>query len=485
MVFSSYIFVLLFLPVTVTGYFVLSRIFPQSQIVLGYLTLMSLVFYSYNNIRYVPVIVSSILVNWIVSRLFYKNLPISEKCVLLLGLLFDIGLIFYFKYTDFFLENMNALFHRSYELKEIVLPLGISFFTFQQISFLVDSYRKETASYHFWEYATFVSFFPQLVAGPIVLHDEMIPQFRDFSKRKCSPDNLVIGIQMFTFGLFKKVLIADTFAKAVSWGFTNFDAATAADFIVVMLSYTFQIYFDFSGYSDMATGIARMLNIHLPINFDSPYQSYSIREFWRRWHITLTRFLTKYIYIPLGGNRKGAVRTCINILIVFAISGLWHGANWTFILWGLLHGFFSVTERLTDKFYQKINPVLQWLYTFGVINMLWLLFRSDSVGQWLMMLKRILLFGNTNISDGLLSCFALREYQAVFEALHLSDYYYALRGFGFGILLLFAIVCCLGFPNNYRRDYRISLATMLLTSVVMMWCVFSLNTESVFIYFNF
>ena len=485
MVFSSYIFVLLFLPVTVTGFFLLSCIFPQNQIVLGYLTLMSLIFYGYNNICYVPVIVSSILVNWAVSRLFYKNLPVSGKCILLLGLLFDIGLIFYFKYTNFFLENMNALFRRSYELKEIVLPLGISFFTFQQISFLVDSYRKETAGYHFLEYTTFVSFFPQLVAGPIVMHDEMIPQFRDVSKRKYNPDNLVVGIQMFTFGLFKKVLLADTFAKAVAWGFTNFETATAGDFIVVMLSYTFQIYFDFSGYSDMATGIARMLNIELPINFDSPYQSYSTREFWRRWHITLTRFLTRYVYIPLGGNRKGANRTNANILIVFAISGLWHGANWTFVLWGILHGIFNVAERLIDKYYAKVNPVLQWIYTFGVVNVLWLLFRSESVEQWTIMLKRIVLFGDTNISDGMLSCFALPEYSLGFRILHLQKYYNAVRGCGMLLLLLFAVVCCLGFPNNFRRRYRASIATMMLSGMIMIWCLFSMSSESVFIYFNF
>ena len=194
-------------------------------------------------------------------------------------------------------------------------------------------------------YASFVTFFPQLIAGPIVTHDELIPQFIDEKKKRINWDNIAKGIYIFTIGMFKKVILADTFGNAVNWGFQNIAELDTSNALIVMLAYTMQIYFDFSGYCDMALGIGKMLNIELPLNFNSPYKALRITEFWDRWHITLTRFLTKYVYIPLGGNRRGRLRTYFNILIVFLISGIWHGANWTFILWGGVHGVFVILTR--------------------------------------------------------------------------------------------------------------------------------------------
>lgn len=232
---------------------------------------------------------------------------------------------------DFFIENINSIFNASFELKNLLLPLGISFFTFQQLSFVIDNYKENIKEYSFRQYALFVVFFPQLIAGPIVLNNETIPQFEDKDKKKLSYENFAKGLMAFAFGLAKKVLIADSLENIVNYGFYNISGLGATNAIFVMLSYTMQIYFDFSGYCDMATGIAKMFNIDLPINFNSTYKSLSVTEFWKRWHITLSKFLRTYIYFPLGGNRKGTIRTYINLFIVFLVSGLWHGANYTFI----------------------------------------------------------------------------------------------------------------------------------------------------------
>lgn len=230
------------------------------------------------------------------------------------------------------------------------------------------------------------------MAGPIVLHDEMISFFQDTSAKKVNIENLDRGIMMFVLGLFKKVLIADVFGEMVTWGFGHIDIATSMDLILVMLAYTFQIYFDFSGYSDMASGIALMFNFRLPINFNSPYKAYSIADFWKRWHMTLTRFLHTYIYLPLGGNRKGKIRTYINTLIVFGVSSIWHGANYTFILWGFFHGIAQCMNRFFKGQYDAWNPVIQCGITFIFLNFTWLLFRADSVRQWKGLCKKLFLF---------------------------------------------------------------------------------------------
>lgn len=260
----------------------------------------------------------------------------------------------------------------------MVLPLAISFFTFQQIAFLVDTYKGETREYHFLNYALFISFFPQLIAGPIVHHQEMMPQFKRNENNQFDTANTVKGIFIFIIGLFKKVVIADTLAI---WAIKGFDQATSLTFIegwITSLSYTFQLYFDFSGYSDMAIGLALLFHIKLPVNFHSPYKALNIQDFWKRWHMTLGRFLTKYLYIPLGGNQKGRVHTYINLLIVFVISGLWHGAGWTFVFWGFLHGLAAVVHRIWRDMGYKMNKFLAWFLTFQFVNVAWIFFRAKS-----------------------------------------------------------------------------------------------------------
>lgn len=281
------------------------------------------------------------------------------------------------------------------------------------------------------------------------------------------------------------MILADTFSQAVNWGYTNMDAATSMDWILIMLFYTFQIYFDFSGYTDMAVGVSCMLNIELPINFNSPYKALSIRDFWKRWHMTLTGFLTKYIYIPLGGNRKGTIRTYLNILIVFLVSGIWHGANWTFILWGVLHGILSVLDRAFEKFSKKLIEPVRWMATFLAVNCLWMLFRSDSIAQWHQILYNILTFQDTSVSDGLIQVFVLPETRFINTLLHLNAVNSSVRGFSMLLFMCSALFLCLVPENNYQSREKNNAFTMFLAAIAFVWGFLCLSSESVFVYFNF
>lgn len=394
MLFNSYEFIFIFLPITFFLYFYLNnkRLTQASK---GFLVFSSLFFYSWWNILYLPLILASMLFNYIIGGILANNKKntnkeFTRKGVLTFGILANIGLLAYFKYADFFLENINLLTSNNLDLLNLALPLAISFYTFQQIAYLVDSYRKETTEYDFLNYAVFVTFFPQLIAGPIVHHSEMMPQFAKTKNKVINYKNIALGLFIFSIGLFKKVVIADTFAV---WATAGFDIATSLNLFeawVTSLSYTFQLYFDFSGYTDMAIGIALLFNIKLPINFNSPYKATSIQDFWRRWHITLSRFLKDYIYIPLGGNKKSKTRTYTNLMATFIIGGLWHGAAWTFVLWGFLHGFALVIHRLWSHLGFKLWTWLSWLITFNFINISWVFFRANEWKDAVKVLKGML-----------------------------------------------------------------------------------------------
>lgn len=375
--------------------------------------------------------------------------------MLAFGILINIAVILYFKYANFILTNIGTITHQDFVLKNIVLPLGISFFTFQQISYLTDSYHGNTKQYSWLEYTVFVCFFPQLVAGPIVLHNEIIPQLRDQTKQVPDYKNIAKGIMILNLGLLKKVVIADTFNQPVAWGFNNYLNASSGELLIVMLAYTFQIYFDFSGYSDMAVGAAKILNIDIPVNFNSPYKACSIKEFWKKWHISLTVFLTKYVYIPLGGH-NGTLQTCMNIMAVFLLSGIWHGANWTFILWGCLHGMLRIIDLILDKRNLKIHTVFRWLGTFLAVNVLWLLFRAQSVSQWIYIVKRICCL-NMSVCREFMDLFKNSEIREIFSLIRFSFIYDNLSGFAMFFILIFSLVLCLCCENNYNRDYKINL----------------------------
>lgn len=440
---------------------------------------MSLWFYGYFNYYYLLVILSSIIVNYIVAKKDKNN-----KKWLISGLVFNIGMLFVFKYFDFFLSNVNAIFKTGFNMFHIALPLGISFFTFQQISYIVDSYKGQTDKDSLLDYAVYITFFPQLVAGPIVTHDELIVQIKDKSKHKVDFDNIAKGLMIFTIGLFKKVIVADLFGNLVDFGFSDLEALSTLDTLLVIFSYTMQIYFDFSAYSDMAIGIGKMFNFTLPVNFNSPYKALSVPDFWKRWHITLTRFLTKYVYIPLGGNRKGTVRTYVNIMIVFLISGLWHGAAWTFVLWGGLHGLFQVLTKMFQKGYDKLHKVLQWIFTFAFLNATWIIFRAESLSNLKVIVNR-LLSGEMTLSNELGGNISLVGFDFFKE---MTSLYFKIKYIkGFDMILFYGLtfIAILGFKNVHEREYKFNVINIITTVTLLVWCILSMSGVMKFIYFNF
>ena len=475
MVFSSYVFILAFLPVVLSVYYALSRL-KNGIYQRLFLIAASLFFYGYYNTRYLILIAASIAVNYGIARAIQRHRARAGRLLLVIGILFNVGLIGYFKYYDFFVENINAVFGCSFALRHLLLPLGISFFTFQQLSFLISVWRGEEKVERFRDYCIFVTFFPQLVAGPIVLYSEMIPQFKDERRRFFNPDHFASGIWLFSVGLFKKAVIADTLALFADNGFGMTNLGLAAGWITA-LSYTLQIYFDFSGYSDMAVGLGRMFNIDIPFNFRSPYRSESISEFWRRWHITLGRALSTYVYKPLGGNRRGLFRTCVNLFLTFLVSGLWHGAAWTFVLWGALHGLFVVAERILDKPLQKIPKPVRVCGTFLVVTALWVLFRADGFGQALEVWRGMVAFGDPAISqlDTIVGTAAYIDFPLALDCVYILV---------LEAVLLFVVFRC---PNSSDLLDRFtpSRKTMIAAAVLFTVALLCLARESVFIYFNF
>ena len=483
MLFNSYIFILLFLPLTFIGYFLFNK-YQKYKLAKLYLLIASLIFYSYLTPKYLIIIVSSILVNYILN---YFLLKYDNKKVRLLlfifGLLFNIGIIFYYKYFNFFMENLVKVFKLDFNFKNIILPLGISFFTFQQLSYLIDSYRKEVPKYSLLDYSLFVCFFPQLIAGPIVLHSEIIPQFADIENKKINYLNISKGLKAFVLGLAKKVLIADVFGIVVDYVYGINLATNATNLIIAMFAYTIQIYFDFSGYCDMATGLGLLFNIEMPINFNSPYKALNISDFWKRWHITLTRFFTTYIYIPLGGNRKGKFRMYLNTLIVFLVSGLWHGASWGFIFWGFLHGIAVILNKIFKEKIEQVNPVFMWIITFLFINLTWIFFRAGSFSYGLQFIKQILSFDFGSIDPEILKAFNTPILGLIISALNLIRY----NNIPLILYFSFVLYAILNMKNTNEKlkNFKPSITDAILTGFLFFICIISLSGISKFLYFNF
>ncbi len=484
MLFNSYIFIFLFLPLALALYFGLNY-FKKYNLAMVSLLLMSMWFYGYFNKKYLVLLISSIVINWLVSKAMHKLKP--KKLFLILGLVFNVGLIFYFKYYGFFISNINHIFSTSIPILKILLPLGISFFTFQQISYIVDSYKEKTKNYTFLQYALFVSYFPQLVAGPIVLHDELIPQFTDVSKKTFNSNNFANGLYVLAIGLFKKIIVADSFGIIVDSIYAgNIAETTSITFWVAAISYTFQIYFDFSGYSDMAIGLGKMFNFELPINFNSPYKATSIPEFWTRWHITLSRFLREYIYYPLGGNRKGTLRTFINIFIVFIVSGVWHGANWTFIIWGMLHGIANIFDRVTATFKAKLPKHLNWATTFLFLNLTWVIFRSEDIKQALFILKKMVFFDSIHLNSDFLQSYVMPKIGFITSLFNMNDAFITICSLLlFVILFVFSTLCVLKLSNIHEKPFVPTRTKCFITSILYFICIMSFSSVTKFLYFNF
>ena len=482
MQFNSYIFVLCFLPICVCGYWLINKI--SYKMADYFLILMSLMFYGYTNIRYIEILGVSIAINYIAYRWIRKSEK-YKKYIFCGAIGCNVLILVYFKYLNFFMENLNAIFKTDYNFISIFLPLGISFFTFQQIGFLNDVYQNKIKEVPLSDYFLFMMYFPKISQGPITPYGEIMEQFHDKKKRKIDYNHITKGIQMFTIGLFKKLILGDTFGLAVAWGFSNVAVASAMDMILVGIFYTFQIYFDFSGYSDMANGISYMFNIELPMNFNSPYKASSILDFWRRWHISLTKFLRTYIYFPLGGSKKGNIRTYLNTMIVFGVSGLWHGANWTFVLWGLLHGLASCLNRIFKEKYEKFHVVFQWGLTFIFLNVTWLLFRAENIQQFMGIVNKIVRLENLNISQGLISCFDLVEIRFWLETTGLVHIISKINGFYIWMFIGLAFSVCLNMENAQKKLYKNSFVSAIVCVFMLSWCIISLGNVTGFLYFGF
>lgn len=485
MLFNSLEFIILFLPIVFVGYFLLNKT-KKYTLSIAWLVVASLFFYSWWNPKYLLLILFSMIFNYLIGILIKKSKPVSHrKSFLILGILGNVGLLGYYKYADFFITNVNSLFNSNIPLLQLILPLAISFFTFQQIAYLVDTYRNETKEYSFATYSLFVTFFPQLIAGPIVHHKEMMPQFASDENKSIKMDNIAKGLFIFLIGLTKKVALADTFAVWANDGFQNYEALTSAEAWITSLSYTFQLYFDFSGYCDMAIGIALLFNIKLPVNFFSPYKSTTIQEFWRYWHTTLSKFLTQYIYIPLGGNRKGENRTYIHIFIIFAISGIWHGAGWTFVIWGILHGLASIVYRAWSKFDIRLPKILAWFITFMFVNATWVYFRSESVAQAHVILKKMIHIEQIDIMQLLSKPLPFptgKSFSYIWVTLDNPKLVI--------MFILISLIVVLFTKNSIEllRDFKpnfVSLVWVQLCILFVLGSIFFLHKNSEFLYFNF
>lgn len=446
------------MPIVVVLYFFLQK---RSQTISKYfLILSSLFYYSYWNWKYLWVILLSVLFNFLIGRKLHKS---PKKSILSFGVIANLSFLAYFKYFNFFIDNLNYITRSDLQFGKIALPLAISFFTFQQIAYIVDIYRNNNIKYKLIDYSLFVVFFPQLIAGPIVHHKDLAPQFKG-KNIAFNWDNLYFGFSIFVIGLTKKMLIADNLSKYVANVYDKkVQLFSFYESWVATLSYTFQLYFDFSGYSDMAIGIALMLGIHLPLNFDSPYKSKNIIEFWRKWHITLSSFLRDYLYIPLGGNRNGKLRKNVNLLTTMLLGGLWHGAGWNFIIWGALHGLYLVINNFWRQIYKgnsKLYTLCSVSLTFLVTIFAWVFFRAKTFDQAINIL-------NSMTRD--------------FSGLHLGSEIY--------ILFLVALITFLA-PNTqeiqkFKKSKFHFIITLICSLLSFYLLLFNSNQVHEFLYYDF
>ncbi len=394
MLFNSYAFIFLFLPIVLAGYFALGRLGNLAPVI--WQALASLAFYSVTNWQFVLLLLASVAFNYVIGLLLIsKRLrAVPRFAVLTIGVAGDLLVLGTFKYAGFLAANLNAMFSTGFAVN-ILLPVGISFYTFTQIAFLVDAYRGEVSRYALPHYALFVTYFPHLIAGPILHHKDMIPQFERAAAKRPDPHLILCGLIIFAIGLFKKTCLADGIQPLVTLAFgpnaPSFDQAW-----IGALAYTFQLYFDFSGYSDMAIGISLMFGIFLPLNFNSPYKATSIIDFWRRWHMSLSQFLRDYLYIPLGGNRHGRTLRYVNLMITMLLGGLWHGAAWTFVAWGALHGAYLCINHAWSNYGPTVAPrfarpanIAAFILTFLSAVVAWVLFRADSMSSAMYVLSRM------------------------------------------------------------------------------------------------
>jgi alginate O-acetyltransferase complex protein AlgI len=495
MLFNSYEFIFVFLPISFFVYFYLNnkRLTTASK---SWLVFTSLFFYSWWNVVYLPLILVSILFNYAITNTMLeyddsKKKYFSKKSLLQIGLLFNVGLLVYFKYMDFFISNTNSVLGSDIGLLHLALPLAISFFTLQQIAYLIDSYEGLVKEKNFLDYTIFVTFFPQLIAGPIVHHKEMMPQFASAKNKVKNYNNIALGVFIFSIGLFKKVVIADTFAV---WATAGFDTATTLNLFeawATSISYTFQLYFDFSGYTDMAIGAALLFNIKLPQNFNSPYKATGMIDFWQRWHITLSSFITTYIYTPIVRSFKKLTfhKAMFATFLTFFIAGLWHGASWMFIIFGSLHGIGLVVnqywKKATKKAKIKTNKVLAWFITFNFVNITFIFFRAKEWDDAIKVLSSMFSLDNIvlpEIAEN--SLIFLTQYGVSFSSYYLTNINGSKQtiiaiAFGFLVVLLFKS------SKELLSSFKPSVFNIIMISALLAFGIMNISKFSEFLYFNF
>lgn len=485
MLFNSYLFIILFLPITIFGYYLLgTHKINGDKYSKIWLVLASLIFYGHWNISFLPIIIGSICFNFIiVENILQASNKLHKKVFFQIGLFFNLGLLGYFKYKNFFFENINWISGTDIHFEHIVLPLGISFFTLQQIAYLVDVYEGIATKVNFLKYTLFVSFFPQLIAGPIVHYKEVMPQFEGSTQKKFSPNNFSLGIFVFVIGLSKKVLLADTFSGWANLGFNETSEFHFFHAWATSLSYTFQLYFDFSGYSDMAIGLGYMFNIKLPKNFNSPFLARNIIDFWTKWHITLSQFITTYIFTPILRSfpKFNFTNSMISIFITMSIAGLWHGAAWTFVLYGAIHGAVIIINHIMKKRKIKLPKWVAIFLTFHFINMVFTIFRAESIAKAFAIFKGMFGLTYLQLPKGLFSTEFITRLGASIGGHMNND-----ENFNFMLILisLFIIFKCknsMQLMEEFIPRKRLSIYISLLFVLSLM----GLNRVSDFIYFNF
>lgn len=504
MLFNTYEFIFLFLPVVLCGFFGIAR--RNHRLAALWLAAASLFFYGWWNPRYVLLLLSSITFNYTMGYIIghariEARYPNKAGTMLVIGVAANLVLLAYYKYTNFFIVNANQLTGTRWALEDIILPLGISFFTFTQIAFLVDVRRGIAREYSFIHYLLFVTYFPHLIAGPVLHHKQMMPQFGHSLTYKFCIDNFNIGLVIFTIGLCKKVILADQFALYADPVFASVTGGGDPKLIeawVGALAYTLQIYFDFSAYSDMAIGLSKMLNVDIPINFNSPYKAANIIEFWRRWHMTLSQFLRDYLYIPLGGSRKGNGHRFANLMITMLLGGLWHGANWTFVIWGGLHGAYLIINHawraLCYQFQQPVATpcwhVIGVVFTFLAVVIAWVFFRVDNIETATRMLSGMMGLNGVSMPPNLvamLGTFGAHLTSAGFfelTAIQIAEHK-PMMWIPIGLAIIWLFPNTMELATMIKTRGNNSLFAGGLTGMVFVYAIMNFSKLSPFIYFQF
>lgn len=486
MLFNSYEFIFVYLPIVFLLFFLLGRC-EEKRFAIAWLVLSSFFFYGWWNFHDLFVLCTSIAVNYFIGRKIEQKRARGRW--LFFGIALNLLVLFYYKYTGFFLTTLNEICGMPYfSVPNITLPLGISFFTFTQTAFLVDAYRGETRDTSFLVYMEFVTIFPHLIAGPIIHHREMFAQFLERKNFSLSGVNVWLGIVFFTSGLFKKVILADTLAPMVNTLFLKADHLTFIEAWFAAIGYTLELYFDFSGYSEMAIGLGYLFNLSFPINFLSPYKAMSIIDFWRRWHMTLGRWVKAYIYIPLGGNRQGEWKKMCNLLIAMVLIGIWHGAGWTFILWGIIHGVFLLLNHQWRRLKVSLPKFINWLITFSCVVCCWVVFRAESIHDALSVLYAMLDVSNFCLPTGRVEekLGFLRDFGVQF-----ADFWIVKEKF---VESLLTLICCflvaVGIDDSYQRIKKLgekhSFFVAFCTGAIFTISVLTIkHSQSEFLYFQF